>query len=233
MEIRDIKPEEILADTLYGGDDNVTHCKEKGVSVVSPVSGKKSSKDFSDFQFDTQTKQINHCPNGKSPISNHINEQGVITAKWNKKDCFECPLIKDCQTKNGASKRSFSFTEKELRLWQRRQNENNSDFKDKYRYRSGIEGTNSRFIHMTGARRVRYRGLERVEYAETMKALGINMFRVAKYKRNISKNSDSLANLGFCGFIFSIFSVINHKIGLLIRKYSINSIIEELISEMI
>jgi hypothetical protein len=34
---------------------------------------------------------------------------------------------------------------------------------------------------MTGARRVRYRGIENVEFAETMKALGINMFRVQKY----------------------------------------------------
>jgi hypothetical protein len=45
----------------------------------------------------------------------------------------------------------------------------------------GIEATNARFIHMTGARRVRYRGIKNVEFAETMKALGINMFRVQKY----------------------------------------------------
>ena len=36
---------------------------------------------------------------------------------------------------------------------------------------------------MTGARRMRYRGLKRIDYAAppVIKALGINMFRAAKF----------------------------------------------------
>ena len=56
------------------------------------------------------------------------------------------------------------------------------EFKEKYRYRSGIEATNSRYIHMTGAGRLNYRGLPKISYAARLKALGINLFRAARYQ---------------------------------------------------
>ena len=62
-----------------------------------------------------------------------------------------------------------------------RQYEQSEEFKEKYRYRSGIEATNSRYINMTGARRLRYRGLLSVDYAASLKALGINIFRSVRY----------------------------------------------------
>jgi len=37
---------------------------------------------------------------------------------------------------------------------------------------------------MTGARRLPYRGLKRVDYAARLKALGINIFRTAKFQAN-------------------------------------------------
>jgi hypothetical protein len=181
MEERGVKPEEMLADAAYGGDDNVRAAEDKGVSVVSPVIGRKSDKDFTGFEFNEKTSEVTKCPNGKAPTSVKINKKGTITARWAKSDCEDCPLKEHCKTKNGARGRRLNYSEKDIRLWQRRRNEAGKDFRDKYRYRAGIEATNARFIHMTGARRVRYRGIENVEFAETMKALGINMFRVQKY----------------------------------------------------
>ncbi|MCD4817251.1 MAG: transposase, partial [Candidatus Cloacimonetes bacterium] len=70
----------------------------------------------------------------------------------------------------------------------RRQYEESIDFKDEYRYRSGIEATNSRFIHMTGVRRSRYRGLEKMKFGQKLKALAINVFRIAKYLQKVHKN---------------------------------------------
>jgi hypothetical protein len=52
------------------------------------------------------------------------------------------------------------------------------NFGDKYVKGLSIEATNVSFINMTGARRFRYRGIKNVEFAEKMKALGINIFRV-------------------------------------------------------
>ena len=35
-----LQPEKVLADTAYGGDENVTACREAGIEVISPVGGK-------------------------------------------------------------------------------------------------------------------------------------------------------------------------------------------------
>lgn len=181
MEERGIKPEEMLADAAYGGDDNVRAAEDKGVSVVSPVIGRKSEKDFTGFEFDEGTSEVTKCPNGKQPASVKNNKKGTITSRWAKVNCENCPMKEHCQTKKGSRGRRLNYSKKDIRLWQRRRNEAGKEFRDKYRYRAGIEATNARFIHMTGARRVRYRGINNVEFAETMKALGINMFRVQKH----------------------------------------------------
>ena len=98
---------------------------------------------------------------------------------------------------------------------------------DKYRYRAGIEGTNSRFIHMMGARRVRYRGLKRVGFAETMKAVGINMFRVARYLRKTRKIVDPnhLSNYFHAILVILkiIYSIISKKRVLLSKGTTIYS----------
>lgn len=217
---REIKPDEMLVDSLYGGDDNVNQAKAKQVEIISPVMGKKSGKDFSGFEFDEQSMEIKRCPNGKVPERIMYNKKDNITVRWDKQDCWNCPFKENCQTKQGLSGRKLIYTKKEIRLWKRRQQENTPEFKDKYRYRSGIEGTNSRFIHMTGARRVRYRGQEKVEFAETMKALGINMFRVASYMIKIGKSFDPIANFDFKIAISLIFFTLSDKFRLIYEKYS-------------
>jgi len=221
METRGIKPVEMLADAAYGGDDNVAKAKEKKVVIVSPVIGKKSGKDFSGYKFNKQTKEVTQCPNGKAPSSIKRNKKDTITAKWSKEACKDCPLRENCQTKNGARSRRLLYSEKEIRLWQRRQYESSEEFKDKYRYRSGIEATNSRYIHKTGARRVRYRGLENVGFAETIKALGINMFRVAKYMEKSGKTFDFILNFVYKKAILSIFYDIKNQIKNIYKKYSV------------
>jgi hypothetical protein len=219
---REIKPEELLADAAYGGDDNVNEALEQGVAIVSPVVGKKSEKDYSGFEFDEQSKEVKQCPNGNFPQSVKQNKKGTITARWSKEDCINCSLRASCQTKNGARGRRMIYSEKEIRLWQRRQYESSAEFKDKYRYRSGIEGTNSRYIHMTGARRVRYREQGNVGFAETIKALGINMFRVNKYIREVGDILDPIVNNALINVILLIYTFIRANIDYINGKISIN-----------
>ena len=68
-----------------------------------------------------------------------------------------------------------------MKLWLRREYEQTDAFKDKYGMRAGVEASISRIIHQTGARRLRYRGLKRMSFAETMRVLAINMFRTTNY----------------------------------------------------
>jgi hypothetical protein len=217
MEERGIKPEEMLADAAYGGDDNVRAAEDKGVSVVSPVSGRKSDKDFTGFEFDEGTSEVTKCPNGKQPASVKNNKKGTITARWAKVDCESCPVKEYCQTKKGARGRRLNYSKKDIRLWQRRRNEAGKEFRDKYRYRAGIEATNARFIHMTGARRVRYRGIKNVEFAETMKALGINMFRVQKHTQKSGNFRPQNPIIFIYYLIFGLLCVIRRFFGLKIE----------------
>lgn len=229
MDERDVKPDEIALDTTYGGDDNVMAAEKKGVTVISPVAGKKSKKDFTGFEFNEKTKEATQCPHGKPPYSVKRNKTGTITAKWSEKDCSTCPFNKNCQTKKGTRGRRLHYSEKDIRLWQRRQMQESPEFIDKYRYRAGIEATNSRYIHMTGARRVRYRGQENVEFAEIMKALGINMFRVTKYINNSNKFLDFIVIMTYKSIIKPIFCIVKGIFNAFKEKHQIKSFFQKLL----
>jgi hypothetical protein len=66
---KDMAPSEILADSLYGSDDNVTKAEqEHGVKVIAPTMGTGNHKGLSlaDFTLDAQEKII-ACPQGCTP----------------------------------------------------------------------------------------------------------------------------------------------------------------------
>jgi Transposase DDE domain len=52
-------------------------------------------------------------------------------------------------------------------------------FKDRYRWRAGIEATMSRLNHQMDLARLRIRGMAAVKYTVFLQALGLNVFRVA------------------------------------------------------
>ena len=112
---RECGPEELLADSLYGSDENVQKAAEKGVDIITPTMGK---------------------PKSKAP--------------------------------------------KQLRLAQRRVAEESDEFREKYRWRSGIEALNAKLKRMMKIGRLRVRGLARVRLAVTLKALGWNIFQAAR-----------------------------------------------------
>ena len=195
VEVREQKPEEILGDTHYGSDDNVNKALEKSVRLITPVPGKKSGKDYSGFEFDKGTLEAKKCPEGHAPMKVRHNRKGTMTAFWALERCVSCPIAESCPTKVGARGRRLHYSGKDIRIWLRREYERSDEFEEKYRYRAWIEATNSRYIQMTRARRVRYRGLPRVSFAEVMKALGINLFRTAKYIQDTGELLTSTVNL--------------------------------------
>ena len=66
-----------------------------------------------------------------------------------------------------------------------RRHEKTEEFREKYRWRSGIEAANSRYKSQTGAGRLRVRSMPRVRYAEKMKALGLNILRCGRARAAI------------------------------------------------
>ena len=67
-----------------------------------------------------------------------------------------------------------------LRLAQRRADEQTKEFKDRYRWRAGIEATNSHLKSDVGMARLRVRGMDSVRCAVMLKALGLNILKCAK-----------------------------------------------------
>jgi hypothetical protein len=180
---RHLLPAELEADTLYGSASNVKKANDHDVHLVAPTPGKKPDHNLTSFSFDETTHQITYCPAGHAPTAIKRNTKGSIRCCWNLDLCYACEFRSQCCVKQSPARRDYQlrYTPKEADSAIRRQYEQSADFKDKYRYRSGIEASISRYIHMTGARRLRYRGQERVSYAAQLKAVGINLFRAARF----------------------------------------------------
>jgi hypothetical protein len=180
-EKRNIKPKELLADSLYGNDENTTAAKQHGVDLVSPsliAATKRDKLHLSDFSFNGK-HHITHCPNGKKPLSQQVKKQDVLV-KFHLNDCQQCPLRERCPVKDAKKNTYIRYTPKDARLALRRNHEKTPAFINTYAYRAGIEGTISQYKRSTGAGNLRVRGLKPVSYSATMKALGVNILRSTK-----------------------------------------------------
>jgi hypothetical protein len=181
VEQRDLLPEELAADTLYGSQQNIDKAKEHQVNLVAPVPGKKPQHNLSSFSCDETTNEIKSCPQNHEPKTIKHNKKGSISCVWDEEICQHCRFLSECSVTESKKGYLLRYTPKEAEATIRRQYEQSDEFREKYRYRSGIEASISRFIHMMGARRLRYRGLKRVDYAARLKALGINIFRTTQF----------------------------------------------------
>jgi len=84
---RDLAPTEILADSLYGSDDNVEKAKELGVEVVSPAMGSQAEGiSLADFRF-TPTDEITACPEGHKPQRVKTGKRGGTIVHFDKAVC--------------------------------------------------------------------------------------------------------------------------------------------------
>jgi hypothetical protein len=180
-EKRGLIADELTADSHYGSRENKEKAKEHGVDLIAPVPGNKPKHNLVDFEFDPQTHEVQRCPEGHAPTRVKRNKKGTLTGIWSEDVCATCALFSSCAVKKAKHGYRLLYNHNEADAASRRRYERSAEFKDKYRYRAGIEATNSRYVQMTGARRMRYRGLKRIDNAARLKALGINMFRAAKY----------------------------------------------------
>lgn len=73
---RDLAPSVLLADSLYGSDDNVEAAGKSGVEVVSPTMGDPLQPiSLADFHF-SDTGEILFCPMGHSPQRTKNRQEG-------------------------------------------------------------------------------------------------------------------------------------------------------------
>jgi hypothetical protein len=184
---RNLGPEIVLADTLYGGDDNVETAKALGVAVIAPVTGRSSKKALalSDFTLSEEGAPT-ACPQGQVPvaITPTNNRQRAL---FNRETCGACPFHDQCPVKLTKKQSYLEYDDKAIRLARRRALEKTKEFNDRYRDRSGIEGTNSYGKRRTGLGHLRVRGQRAVSCAVTMKLTGINILRASAFKNRQEK----------------------------------------------
>ncbi len=185
-------PEEVLADSLYGGDENCEKAKKLGVEVISPVMGRSSDKEINLGSFVmTENGTVKTCPKGKEPVKTG-KKKDRYTATFDIQDCKECSKVRECLVKSGKRGYYLRYKEKDVRVAKRRIHEQTPEFHDKYRYRAGVEATMSYYDRKTGVKRLRVRGLQAVSFSATLKAIGVNIFRAAAFKNNETGSKNSL-----------------------------------------
>ena len=181
---RGLGPEEVLADSHYGGDENVAAAAEADVELVAPAMGtkKKDKLGLDEFEF-TEEGEVSQCPAGHAPVKNKTNKKkGRHSAAFSSDICADCPHAADCPVQRGKKHHYLRYNDKELRLALRRQTERAPAFKDHYRMRAGVEATMSDFDRMTDIKRLRVRKLPAVRFCAFLKAAGVNILRATKAK---------------------------------------------------
>src|SRR5664279_1978789 len=212
---RDLAPTELLADTLYGSDDNVENAKELGIAVIAPVMGaKESAMALADFTF-SDTDLIIACPEQQAPTKTKVGDQGGTTVHFDKAICDNCNRQSECPVKRDKKSCTLSYDAKSLRLSRRRKREKEEAFTEKYRYRSGIEGTMSDLDRMTGLKHLRVRGMPQVRLAATLKATGLNILRATTFKNRLKrrKKAEGASNPSGKGLLVAIKEQLSHVYG--------------------
>ena len=175
-------PQELLADSLYGSDSNCeTATQEYQVAVIAPaMPGNQKKFHLAEFTLDDQGRILT-CPQGTAPDTVKKSTSGY-SAVFPIAVCLACPVFDQCPVSRGKKACYYRYTDKDIRLARRRKEEDSPTFREKYRYRAGVEATMSEFDRRTGVKRLRVRGMKAVRFAAIMKAVGLNIFRANRYR---------------------------------------------------
>jgi Transposase DDE domain len=190
LEDSKLLPEEMLADTLYCGDENIQAAEDRGVELVGPIPGREPTSDpgaltLDDFAVDERTGRVEACPQGHTPLVLERNEEaGTTRIEMAAAACEGCPFRTSCpihQTRDGRFE--LDFTDKDHRMAGRRREQETPVFAERYRMRSGIESTNSGLKNRLGLDRLRVRGRGSVFRVILHKVAGWNVLRAAASKK--------------------------------------------------
>ena len=180
----------MLADSLYGSDENCRKAAREGVEVIAPAGGKNQAEGLglADFTF-SEKGRATACPQSHAPLKTK-HKKDRHSAAFDSQICEHCPRLRECPAKPGRKGHYLRYSDKELRLARRRAREKTPEFRDRYRFRAGVEATMSEYDRKTGVKRLRVRGLGAVRYCATLKAAGLNIFRATAFRNRQMKEAD-------------------------------------------
>jgi hypothetical protein len=182
---RGIKPKELLADSHYGSTECIEHGRERDVKIISPAQtpkGKLQGKfTLEDFEL-AEDGRVTRCPAGHQPAETSVADIRLQVA-FATATCEACPHKDRCPASSvGRASVRYQYTHDRVQLRERRLSEQGDEFRDRYRWRAGVEATMSRFKYQMRMARLRVRGMGNITYVATLRALGLNIRRVAAYR---------------------------------------------------
>mgnify|MGYP005855966943 CR=1 FL=1 len=194
---RGLTPDVVLADALYGGYANYVAAREAGVELLAPLMGRppaqaapddeaaKRRLTLVDFALNDEDAVV-RCPAGKPPVqTKHTNGRHV--AVMDQTACRDCPLRGRCVVEEGKKNAYVRYTTQDVVTARRRVYEETAAFTERYRWRSGVEGSLSGYDRKTGVKRLRVRELANVRCSAVLKATGINIFRATNARKARNK----------------------------------------------
>lgn len=201
----DLAPKELLADSLYDSDENHQDAAQLEVEVVAPVMGntKEGTISLADFELSDKGKVIS-CPQGHAPARTRKKKR--YSARFDLQHCSNCPNQSICSVKKGRKYYYLRYTAKEMRVAIRRAYEQTDEFKDRYRWRAGVEATMSEYDRRTGVKHLRVRGFKAVRFCAILKATGLNILRAAAVRRARTED-ESARNRRKRGAMYAFFVI--------------------------
>jgi hypothetical protein len=209
-----IKPEAIFADGGYPSVPSALKITEKQIEFIAPVNRGRLSDEIMGrdrFQFNSDGFAT-QCPMGQSPIDHrmlsHNNKKGKsLHAVFDGDTCRQCSLLDRCPVRapNHRSKGCkpcdtvgdfrIEITP-EIRLRDHMYSiQQTTEWKDRYRIRSGIEATNSELKRSHGLGKLRVRRAPKVCFAVACKVIACNIKRWAKAQAPVRLLQDLLSSI--------------------------------------
>ena len=193
------KPETLFADGGYPSVPSVLKVKEQDIEFMTPVNRSRLSDDVvgrDQFQFNEEGV-VTQCPTGHKPVDHRVlsgnnSTRRSLHAIFDGTLCRACTTLdhcpvrapnhrtKGCQARDTIGDFRLEITP-EIRLRDHMYvMQQATEWKDRYKIRSGIEATNSELKRAHGIGRLRVRRIARVCFAVACKVIACNIKRWAK-----------------------------------------------------
>lgn len=188
-----LPPEQHLVDAGYVSAKLIQNSqKQYQIDLVGPVHVDPSWQSRTPGAFDASCFEINWeeqkaiCPQKHESISwkpgEDSQKEPVVYIRFHAKTCLQCASRSQCSRAKHSGRSLVLRAEGRHQILQAaRSRQQTQEFKDLYKKRSGIEGTLSQAIRISGLRRTRYIGLKKTHLQNVLTAIATNIKRVINW----------------------------------------------------
>jgi transposase len=143
------------------------------------------------FTIDWEKKRA-ICPQGKASTywyqqqTREQYEREVVKIRFSRRDCLQCVSRGKCVKSRSGAPRMMIVPAQPLyeSLKRMRQKLKDEEGRREYQNRAGVEAMIAQAVRRSGARRSRYKGLEKTQLQEVATAAGINVLRTINFLEN-------------------------------------------------